>query len=74
MKVLDGEGSIVPGDADDLFFSEVRAVDGVFWRVEEGARTVFDFFFGPFSLEDNNRFRSLRMAVSRKSGAWGKLS
>lgn len=74
MKVLDRQGSIVPGDADDLFFSEVRAVDGVFWRVEEGARTVFDFFFRPFSFEDDNGFRSLRMAVGRKSGAWSKLS
>ena len=74
MKVLDGEGSIVPCDANDLFLSEVRAVDGVFWRVEEGARTVFDFFFGPFSFEDDNGFRSLRMAVGRKSGACGKLS
>ncbi len=74
MKVLDGEGSIVPGDADDLFFSEVRAVDRVFRRVEEGARTVFDFFFRPFSFEDDNGFRSLRMAVGRKSGAWSKLS
>jgi len=49
-------------------------VDGVFWRVEEGARTVLDFFFGPFSFEDDNGFRSLRMAVGRKSGAWSKLS
>ena len=74
MKVLDGKGTIVPGDANDLFLSEVRAVDGVFWRVEEGARTVFDFFLRPFSFEDDDRFRSLRMAVGRKSGAWGKLS
>ena len=74
MKVLDGEGSVVPGDANDLFLSEVRAVDGVFWRVEEGARTVFDFFLRPFSFKDDDRFRSLRMAVGRKSGAWGKLS
>ena len=74
MKVLDGEGSIVPGDANDLFLSEVRAVDGVFWRVEEGARTVFDFFLRPFSFKDDDRFRSLRMAVGRKSGAWSKLS
>ncbi len=74
MKVLYRQGPIVPGDADDLFLSEVRAVDGVFWRVEEGARTVFDFFFRPFSFEDDNGFRSLRMAVGRKSGAWGKLS
>ena len=73
MKVLDGEGSVVPGDANDLFLSEVRAVDGVFWRVEEGARTIFDFFFCPFSFEDDDGFRSLRMAVGRKSGAWGKL-
>ena len=74
MKVLDGEGSIVPSDADDLFFCEVRAVDGVFWRVEEGARTVFDFFLCPFSFEDDDRFRSLRMAMGRKGGARGKLS
>ena len=74
MKVLYGEGAIVPGDANDLFLREVRAVDGVFWRVKEGARTVFDFFFRPFSFEDDDRFRSLRMAVGRKSGAWGKLS
>ena len=74
MKVLDGEGSVVPGDANDLFLSEVRAVDGVFWRVEEGARTVFDFFLRPFSFKDDDRFRSLRMAVGRKSGAWSKLS
>ena len=74
MKVLDRQGSIVPGDADDLFLSEVRAVNRVFWRVEEGARTVFDFFFRPFSFEDDDGFRSLRMAVGRKSGAWGKLS
>jgi len=74
VKVLDRQGSIVPGDADDFFLSEVRSVDGVFWRVEEGARTVFDFFFRPFSFEDDDRFRSLRMAVGRKSGAWGKLS
>ncbi len=74
MKVLDRQGSIVPGDADDLFLSEVRAVDRVFRRVEEGARTVFDFFFGPLSFEDDNGFRSLRMAVGRKSCAWSKLS
>ena len=74
MKVLDRQGSIVPGDANDFFLSEVRAVDGVFWRVEKGARTVFDFFFGPFSFKDDDRFRSLRMAVGRKSGARGKLS
>ena len=74
MKVLDGEGSIVPGDANDLFLSEVRAVDGVFWRVEESTRTVFDFFLRPFSFKDDDRFRSLRMAVGRKSGAWSKLS
>jgi hypothetical protein len=74
VKVLDRQGSIVPGNADDLFLSEVRAVDGVFWRVEEGARTVLDFFFGPFSFKDDDRFRSLRMAVGRKSGARGKLS
>ena len=74
MKVLDRQGSIVPGDANDLFFSEVRAMDGIFWRVEEGTRTVFDFFFGPFSFEYDNGFRGLRMAVGRKSGAWSKLS
>ena len=74
MKVLDGEGSIVPCDANDLFLSEVRAVDGVFWRVEEGARTVFNFFFRPFSFEDDDRLGSLRMAVGRKSCPWGKLS
>ena len=74
MKVLDGEGSIVPCDANDLFLSEVRAVDGVFWSVEEGARTVFNFFFRPFSFEDDDRLRSLRMAVGRKGGARGKLS
>ena len=74
MKVLDRQGSIVPGDANDLFLSEVRAVDRVFRRVEKGARTVFDFFFRPFSFEDDNGFRSLRMAVGRKSGAWSKLS
>ncbi len=74
MKVLDRQGSIVPGNADDLFLSEVRAVDGVFRGVEEGARTVFDFFFGPFSFEDNDGFRSLRMTMGRKSGARGKLS
>ena len=74
MKVLDRQGSIVPSDANDLFLSEVRAVDRVFRCVEEGARTVFDFFFRPFSFEDDNGFRSLRMAVGRKSGAWSKLS
>ncbi len=74
MKVFDGEGSIVPSDANNLFLSEVRSVDGVFWRVEEGARTVFDFFFRPFSFEDDDGFRSLRMAVGRKGGAWSKLS
>ena len=74
MKVLDRQGSIVPGDADDLFLSEVRAVDRVFRRVEEGARTVFDFFFGPLSFKDENGFRSLRVAVGRKSCAWSKLS
>ena len=74
MKVLDRQGSIVPGDANDLFFSVVRAMDGVFWCVEEGTRTVFDFFFGPFSFEYDNGFRGLRMAVGRKSGAWSKLS
>ena len=74
MKVLDGKGTIVPGDANDLFLSEVRAVDGVFWRVEEGARTVFDFFFRPFSFENDDGFRSLRMTMGRKSGARDKLS
>jgi hypothetical protein len=74
VKVLDGEGSIVPCDANNLFLSEVRAMDGVFWRVEEGARTVFNFFFRPFSFEDDYGFRGLWMAVGRKSGAWGKLS
>ncbi len=74
MKVLDRQGSIVPGDANNLFLSEVWSVNGVFWCVKEGARTVFDFFFRPFSFEDDNGFRSLRMAVGRKSGAWSKLS
>ena len=74
MKVLDGKGTIVPGDANDLFFCEVRAVDGVFWRVEEGAGTIFDFFFCPFSFEDDDGFRSLRMTMGRKSGARGELS
>lgn len=74
MKVLDRQGTIVPCDADDLFLSEVRAVDGVFRRVEEGARTIFDFFFCPFSFEDDDGFRSLRMTVGRKSGTRGKLS
>ena len=74
MKVLDRQGPIVPSDADDLFLGEVRAVDGVFWRVEEGAGTIFDFFFCPFSFEDDDGFRSLRMTMGRKSGARGKLS
>jgi hypothetical protein len=74
VKVFDGEGSIVPGDANNLFLSEVWSVNRVFWCVKEGARTVFDFFFGPLSFEDDNGFRSLRVAVGRKSGARSKLS
>ena len=74
MNVFDGEGSIVPGDANNLFLSEVRSVNRVFWRVKEGAGAVFDFFFGPLSFKDENGFRSLRVAVGRKSCAWSKLS
>ena len=74
IRGFDGEGAVIPGDADDLFVSAVRAVDGVFWGVEKGAGTIFHVSLDPFPLEDDDRFGGLGMTVSGNDGAGGELA
>ena len=74
MDVLDGEGSIVPGDADDFFFGEVGTVDGIFRSIKKSAWSIFCFLFDPFSFEDDDGFGGERVAVGGNGGAWGEFS
>ena len=74
MDVLDGEGSIVPGDADDFFFGEVGTVDGIFRSIKKSAWSIFYFLLDPFSFEDDDGFGGERVAVGGNGGAWGEFS
>ena len=48
-------------------------MDGVFWGIQEGARSIFHISFDPFSFENDHGFGGLGMAVSRNHGAGGKF-
>ena len=50
------------------------AVDGVFRGVEKGAWAVLHISFDPLSLEDDDRFGGLGVAMSGDDGAWGELA
>jgi len=74
VDVLDGEWTIVPGDADDFFFGEVGTVNGIFRSIKKSAWSIFYFLFDPFSFEDDDGFGGERVAVGRNGGAWGEFS
>ena len=48
-------------------------MNGIFWSVQEGTRTVFHISLDPFPFENYDGFGGLRMAVSGNHGAGGKF-
>jgi len=52
----------------------VWTVDGIFRGMEKGARAVFDVSFDPFSLEDDDRFGGLGMAMCGNDSVGGELA
>ena len=48
-------------------------MDGVFWGMQKGARSVFHIPFDPFSFENDYGFSGLGVPVSGNFGTGGKF-